>query len=126
MSIVGVSQVHVSVDDFESAVSFYRDVLGLSLEIFVAEQGLAFFDVGGTRLYLAVPESDGVRSRPLLYFEVDDISAEASRLTIAGVEMLSEPHVVHKTESTELWMTFFKTPEGHINALTQEVSIPPS
>lgn len=121
MSIIGLSQVHVSVDDFDRAVAFYRNVLGLDLEILVPEQGFAFFDVDGIRVYLASPESEDFRSEPLLYFEVDDISAEASRMEALGVATIGDPHVVHRTETSELWMAFFKTSEDHVNALTQEV-----
>lgn len=122
MPVTGLSQVHVSVTDFEAAVSFYRDVLGLEFLFEVAEQSMAFFDLDGVRLYLGKAESPEFESTPLLYLAVDDLAAEYERLVAAGVEFVSEPHRVHTTDDYELWMAFFKTPEAHINALTEERS----
>jgi catechol 2,3-dioxygenase-like lactoylglutathione lyase family enzyme len=120
MSVEGLSQVHVSVKDVPAAVEFYRDVLGMDFLFDVPGQAMAFFDVGGVRLYLGEAESPDFESAPLLYFSVDNVDAEYKRLKTAGVEFISEPHKVHATDEYELWMAFFKTPEGHVNALTEE------
>ena len=123
MSVTGLSQIHVTVDDIEEAVAFYRDVLGLRFLFDVPDQNMAFFDVGGIRLYLGKAESPEFASAPLLYFEVDDIDGEHNRLTQSGVEFISEPHRVHQTEQYELWMAFFETPAGHVNALSEQRSV---
>ncbi|MEX1038266.1 MAG: VOC family protein [Acidimicrobiia bacterium] len=123
MSVTGLSQVHVSVTKLDEAVTFYRDVLGVELLFEVPEQSMAFFDLDGTRIYLGKAESADFESTPLLYFSVDDVAAEHQRLVAAGVEFLSEPHKVHGTNDYELWMAFFKTPEGHVNALSEERAI---
>lgn len=122
MPVTGLSQVHVSVTDIDAAVVFYRDVLGLEFLFEVPEQSMAFLDLDGVRLYLGKAESPDFESAPLLYLSVDDLAAEHERLTAAGVEFVSDPHRVHGTDDYELWMAFFKTPEGHINALTEERS----
>ncbi len=123
MPVIGLSQVHVSVLRFEEAVAFYRDVLRLEFLFAVPEQSMAFFNLDGVRLYLGKPESAEFESAPLLYFTVDDIESEYERLVAADVEFLGGPHRVHATEEFELWMAFFKTPEAHLNALTQERAI---
>jgi catechol 2,3-dioxygenase-like lactoylglutathione lyase family enzyme len=120
MAVTGLSQIHVSVDDIDAAVTFYRDVLGLRFLFDVPEQSMAFFDMDGTRLYLGKPESPDFRSAPLLYFRVDDIDAEFGRLKALDVEFIDEPHKVHESEGYELWMAFFKTPNGDLNAITEE------
>ena len=120
MPVTGLSQVHVSVTDFDAAVAFYRDVLGLEFLFEVPNQSMAFFKLDGVRLYLGKAESPEFESAPLLYLAVDDLDAEHERLTAAGVEFIREPHRVHGTDEYELWMAFFKTPEGHVNALTEE------
>lgn len=120
MSVGPLSQVHVSVTDFDGAVTFYRDVLGLRFLFDVPAQSMAFFDMGGARLYLGRAESPDLESRPLLYFSVSDIEAEHERLTAAGVTFESPPHLIHETETYELWMAFFRTPEGDLNAITEE------
>jgi methylmalonyl-CoA/ethylmalonyl-CoA epimerase len=40
-----------------------------------------------------------------------------------GVEFESEPHVVHRTERIELWMTFFTDPDGNHLALMCERNV---
>lgn len=122
MSIQSISQIHVSTTDIDRAVGFYRDVLGLQLLFEVPAQGMAFFEVDGVRLYLGAPEGEEFRSTPLLYFEVTDIDREWEKLHEAGVEMIDTPHLVHQTEEYALWMTFFRTPDGHVNALTEHRS----
>jgi catechol 2,3-dioxygenase-like lactoylglutathione lyase family enzyme len=123
MAFDGLSQVHVSVDDIRESVRFYRDVLGLRLLLEVPEQSMAFFDLNGTRLYLGKPESPEFRSTPLLYFSVDDIAAEFTRLEELEVEFIDKPHKVHESDGYELWMAFFKTPDGHVNAITEDRQI---
>ncbi len=120
MSVTGLSQIHVSVVHYEEAVAFYRDVLGLEFLFEMPEQMMAFFNLDGVRLYVGKAESPEFESTPLLYLAVDDLESEYERLASAGVEFVSAPHRVHGTDEYELWMAFFKTTEGHINALSQE------
>jgi catechol 2,3-dioxygenase-like lactoylglutathione lyase family enzyme len=122
MSVTGLSQVHVSVTDFDTAVGFYRDVLGLDFLFEVPEQSMAFFNLDGVRLYVGLAESPDYESSPLLYLTVDDLDSEYERLVAAGVDFVGGPHRVHGTDTYELWMAFFKTPDGHLHALTEERS----
>ena len=69
----GILQIHVSVTDIERSVAFYRDVLGLRHLFTVQGQPMAFFDAVGVRLYLAVPEDERFRSRPVVYYGVADL-----------------------------------------------------
>ncbi len=118
-----IGQIHVSVSDVDRAVAFYRDVLGVPFLFQVPGQPMAFFDCDGVRLYLGVPESEAFRSRGVLYFTVEDI-AEAHRvLTDRGVAFRDEPHPVHRTESSELWMAFFTDPDGNNLAIMAEVPL---
>ncbi|HEY5889953.1 MAG TPA: VOC family protein [Acidimicrobiia bacterium] len=120
MAITGILQIHISSTDVPAAVVFYRDVLGLDFLFEVPEQSMAFFDLGGTRLYIGRPESSDFESAPLLYLRVSDIESEYDRLLGHDVEFLSEPHKVHETATYELWLADFKTPDGHINVLAEE------
>jgi catechol 2,3-dioxygenase-like lactoylglutathione lyase family enzyme len=111
----------VSVTDVDRAVAFYRDVLGVPFLFRVQGQPMAFLDCDGVRLYPGIPESDEFRSRGVLYFTVEDI-AEAHRvLAERGVEFRDEPHMVHRAESSELWMAFFTDPDGNNLALMADV-----
>ena len=111
--IEGVGQIHISVQDFERARAFYRDILKLPMLFEVPGQSMAFFDCGGVRLYLGAPSSPEYAANSFLYYRVGDIAAAYSDLAAAGVEFLHPPHAVHKTEASELWMAGFKDSEGN-------------
>jgi predicted enzyme related to lactoylglutathione lyase len=120
MALGPLGQVHVSVTDVERSVAFYRDVLGIDHLFTVTGQPMAFFASGGVRLYLGVPESPDFASRCVLYFTVEDIDAEVDRLGGLGVEFAGRPHVVHRTETAQLWMAGLTDPDGHHIILMQE------
>lgn len=116
-----IGQIHISVKDVPGAVAFYRDVLGMKFLFDVPGQSMAFFDCGGIRLYLGQPESEAFRSNPLIYYRVDSIQEAYQTLQDRGISFDGEPHVVHKTESMELWMVGFKDPEKNSLVLMSEV-----
>jgi catechol 2,3-dioxygenase-like lactoylglutathione lyase family enzyme len=120
MALGPLGQIHISVTNVDRAVAFYRDVLGIPFLFQVPGQPMAFFASGDVRLYLGVPESPDFAGRVTLYFRVDDIDAEHERLAKEGVSFLDGPHVVHRDGSTELWMAFFRDPDGNNLALMQE------
>lgn len=115
-----IGQVAVRAHDLDRAVRFYRDSLGLPF-LFAAPPKLAFFDCGGTRLMLDVPE-DPEFDHPgsVLYFEVDDIRTAHSVLVGRGVAFRGEPHLIAKLPDREVWMAFFTDSEGNTLALMAE------
>jgi catechol 2,3-dioxygenase-like lactoylglutathione lyase family enzyme len=115
-----IGQLHVTVSDIRRSVAFYRDVLGLPLLFEVPGQDMAFFDCQGVRLYLGAAESPEFESRPLIYFRAESVRDAAAELTGRGVEFESEPHVVHRQGDTELWIGFFRDPDGTVLALMSE------
>lgn len=120
MALGPVAQIHLSVTDIDRSVAFYRDVLGIPFLFQVPGQPMAFFASGDVRLYLGVPESAGFTSHTVHYYRVDDIASEHARLVGLGVPALGAPHVVHRDGATELWMAFFRDPDGHQVGLMQE------
>jgi catechol 2,3-dioxygenase-like lactoylglutathione lyase family enzyme len=120
MAVGPLSQVHVSVTDLDRAIEFYRDVLGVPFLFRVPGQEMAFLQSGQVRLYLGVAEAAEFRSHTVHYFRVDDIEAERARLAGLGVEFRDEPHLVHRDDDIELWMTFFTDPDGHQLVLMEE------
>jgi catechol 2,3-dioxygenase-like lactoylglutathione lyase family enzyme len=115
-----IGQIHVSVSDIDRSVAFYRDVLGARFLFQVPGQPMAFFDLDGVRLYLGAPESPDFRSTPVLYFTVADVDEAYEALRDRGVEFVDAPHVVHRTEGSELWMAFFRDPDGTNLAIMAE------
>ncbi len=122
-AIEGVGQIHISVADIDRAVAFYRDVLGLAFLFQVPGQKMAFFDCGGVRLYLGVPSSPEYRANSFLYYRVSDIDAAYKALSAKGVAFLHEPRVVHKTETSALWMTGFQDPDGNYAQIMCEKAV---
>ena len=116
----GIGQLHISVSDLEESVRFYRDVLGLTHLFTVPGQPMAFFDAGGVRLYLGVPEDERFRSRPVVYYRVGDVDAAMAEVTDRGAKQISGAHVVNRDGDTELWMAFVADPDGTPVGLMEE------
>ena len=53
-----IGQIAMTVGDLPRAMAFYRDVLGMRF-LFEAPPAMAFFDCGGIRLMLSLPEETG-------------------------------------------------------------------
>lgn len=120
-SIDRIGQIAIVVHDLEAAVSFYRDALGLKL-LFQVPPKMAFFDCGGVRLMLSLPERPEFdHPASILYFNVSDIDEACRRMKGRGVAFESEPHRVAKLESHDLWLAFFRDRDANILALMSEV-----
>jgi len=117
-----IGQIAMNAVDLDRAVAFYRDVLGMSF-LFTAPPRLAFFDCGGVRLLLDVPEDkEFAHPGSILYFSVDDIRANYQVLTSRGVKFRDEPHLIARLPDREVWMAFFDDTEGNTLALMSEPS----
>jgi catechol 2,3-dioxygenase-like lactoylglutathione lyase family enzyme len=119
LSLAQIGQIAVPVKDVERAIRFYRDTLGMR---FLFQAGtLAFFDCGGVRLMLDVPETpEFERHASIIYYRVPDIDAAYALLKPRGVAFTGEPHLIHKADDHDLWMAFFKDSEGNTLALMNE------
>ena len=115
-----IGQLHVSVTDLDVSVDFYRDVLGLNHLFTVPGRPMAFFDAGGVRLYLGVPESEAFRSRPVVYYRVVGLEATYQSVVDRGAAALSRPQLVHRDPNHELWMAFVSDPDGLPIGLMEE------
>lgn len=116
-----LGQVALTVTDIEKAEQFYRDVLGLPhLYTF---GNLAFFDCGGTRLFItAMEDAAHDRNHSVLYFRVPDIHAAFDKLSGRGVVFVDLPHMIHRhDDGTEEWMAFFNDPDGNTLAVMSQV-----
>ena len=114
-------QVSQRAHDLDRAVAFYRDVLGYPFIARFDPPGLAFFDLGNTRLLLEASAPSVV-----LYLEVDDVTAAHRGLVAAGVVFVADPHRIHHDEvghfgpvGGEEWMAFFRDSEDNLLALVE-------
>jgi methylmalonyl-CoA/ethylmalonyl-CoA epimerase len=118
-----IGQIHVTVTDIDESVAFYRDVLGMKFLFQVPEQDMAFFDCGGVRLYLGVPEGTERKPSATIYYRVDDIQATWKSLTDKGLKVFSKPHLIARMDDHELWMGFFNDPADNIVAIMSELPL---
>lgn len=117
-----IGQISRSVRKIEEAEQWYRDVLRLP-HLYTFGK-LAFFDCGGTRLFLSENAQAGAES--ILYLRVADIVAAHRDLQVRGVQFLDAPHMIHKhADGTEEWMAFFNDPEGRPLAIMSQVKSKP-
>lgn len=114
-----IAQIARTVGNIEAARAWYRDVLGLTH--LYSFEGMAFFDCGGTRLYLqggaAKPATESI-----LYFGVDDIRAAHGHLQARGADFISAPHMIHRhPDGTEEWLAILNDNEGRPVAISAQV-----
>ena len=123
LSDAKIAQLLIPVDDFDKGVAFYRDVLGIPF-LFAAPPQMAFFNCSGVRLLVGVHEPGRTPQRgSAIYFQVPNIAAVFASLKEKGVHFLAEPHIVHRTPSSELWLAEFTDPDGNQLALMSEVAL---
>ena len=113
-----IGQIAVTVGNLERAVAFYRDTLGMALLFQVPN--MAFFDCGGVRLMLGLPEKPGEIFSSVIYYKVDQIQQACEILSSRGVEFEAKPHLIAKMPDHDLWMAFFRDPDRNLLALMCE------
>ncbi len=115
-----IGQIFVRVSDLEKATEFYRDVLGMT-HLFQVPN-MSFFDCGGVRLMLGVPEKPEYdHPASIIYYAVGEIHETFAELTARGVAFRGEPHCIARLPDHELWMAFFNDIDGNVLALMSEV-----
>src|SRR3712207_5110104 len=114
-----IGQIAMSVTDVDRAEAFYGDLLGLRKLFRFGD--LLFFDCAGLRLMIGKVEDPAEVARAsTLYFRCSDIALSVAELKRRGVDFVDEPHLIAPMEDHDLWMAFFRDPDGHLLALMQE------
>jgi predicted enzyme related to lactoylglutathione lyase len=109
--VTGVDFVAQLVTDFDRAVAFYGDTLGLRRSVHVPERGFAEFETGNLTLSLIDPAKMGMEHRTghnTIALHVDDVAAARTTLESRGVEFhgdILDTGVCH--------MAFFQDPDGN-------------
>ena len=92
MKIRGTDFLMYRVSDLARAVKFYRDALGLPLEIYSEEYHWAEFDCGNLTLALLAGETlAGWGDRARIALAVDDIDGAFAELTAQGIAVPHPP-----------------------------------
>jgi predicted enzyme related to lactoylglutathione lyase len=82
---------------------------------------MAFFDCGGIRLMLGLPDGpEHDHPGSIVYFKVDDIEGAHGTLSSRGVRFVVKPHLVARMPDHDLWMAFFEDLDRNILALMSE------
>jgi catechol 2,3-dioxygenase-like lactoylglutathione lyase family enzyme len=115
-----IGQISINVHEIERAVAFYRDALGMQFLFKVPN--MAFFDSGGVRLMLTVPEKPEFdHPSSVIYFKVDNIQSAFEILTGRGVQFIGKAHLIAPMKDHDLWMAFFHDVDNNLLALMSEV-----
>jgi catechol 2,3-dioxygenase-like lactoylglutathione lyase family enzyme len=115
-----IGQISINVHDVKRAIAFYRDTLGLKFLFEIPNA--AFFECGGVRLYLALPDRPEFdHPSSILYYEVADIQAAYQDLLGNGVKFETKPRLVARMPDHELWMAFLLDPDGNPLEIMSEV-----
>ena len=116
-----LGQIARRVKSIAEARRWYGEVLGLPHLYSFGD--LAFFDCGGTRLFLS-QDAGEEQNESILYFRVPDIRAAHTGLAARGVEFINAPHMIHRHEDgTEEWMAFFKDNDGRPLGIMSQVRV---
>lgn len=115
-----IRQIAITVSNVDTALRFYRDVLGLTF-LFSAGPELAFLDASGVRLMLSTPQGAGsIGHNSILYFSVSDIVATHAALVSRGATDERTPSLAAKMPDHELWTCFLRDPDGNLVGLMEE------
>jgi methylmalonyl-CoA/ethylmalonyl-CoA epimerase len=113
-----IGQIAITVKDVARATSFYCDKL--NMKYLFAAGNLAFFDCGGIRLMLSLPEQ-AQSANSIVYFKVADIHAAQQQMQSRGVRFEDQPHLIAKMQDHDLWMTHFRDSEDNLLSMMSEV-----
>lgn len=119
-NLSAIGQIAFTVSNVDTALGFYRDILGLPL-LFRVNDGMAFLQAGEVRLFLTTPQGAGaVGANSVLYFTTTDLAGTYAELVARGATGDTAPHHVATMPDHELWMAFVRDPDGNLVGLMEE------
>jgi methylmalonyl-CoA/ethylmalonyl-CoA epimerase len=114
-----IGQIALPVTDVDRSEAFYETVIGLRKLYRFGD--LSFFDCAGVRLLLdKVKEPANFKPQGCIYFRCADIALAVAELEKRGLAFTYPPHRIARMDDHDLWMAFFKDPDGHTLAIMQE------
>jgi catechol 2,3-dioxygenase-like lactoylglutathione lyase family enzyme len=115
-----IGQIALGVSDVDRSEQFYETVLGLRKLFHFGD--LTFFDCAGVRLLLekARDGASAATNSSTIYLRCADIAVAVKELRGPGLAFDGEPHRIARMDDHDLWMAFFRDPDGHSLALMQE------
>lgn len=115
-----IGQIAITVSDVNTALHFYRDILGLEF-LFSPIPNLAFLSAGSIRIMLSTPQGSGtVGANSTLYFKVNNLSIVFSEIVARGAVSEREPQFAAKLPDHDLWIGFIRDPDGNLIGIMEE------
>ena len=121
MGMSKISNITLTVTDLEKALAFYRDVLGMKVNATLAGE-FAFLNGGGIVLALRERTDSVNPGLTEIVFEVDDVRTAYEELKVKGVAFQYPPRAVTGNETSDLYATDFRDPDGHILSITSWIT----
>jgi predicted enzyme related to lactoylglutathione lyase len=109
--VTGVDFVGLPTREFDAAVAFYGETLGLPRSAYNAERHLAEFDTGTVTFSLYMPEEMGMDFEPnknAVALQVDDVAEARGTLEERGVTFFGDTF-----DTGVCHMGFFADPDGN-------------
>lgn len=115
MRVLGMVWVGVRTDRFDETVGFFRDVLGVPMEVRASDFGWSRMPDGSQLEVFDATEAEHQHftTGPVPEFLVDDLPAALDELRAAGVEIMGEPVI----SGRDGWC-HFRAPDGNVYGLT--------
>jgi methylmalonyl-CoA/ethylmalonyl-CoA epimerase len=105
-----IGQIALTVSDLARSKDFYQNVLGMQ---FLFDAGpMSFFQCGRIRFAIGTAPNLPGPGGTILYFRVADIQQTHDLLAARGVEFMQKPHMVAQMADHDLWLAFFRDPDG--------------
>jgi catechol 2,3-dioxygenase-like lactoylglutathione lyase family enzyme len=121
VEVIKLAWVGTRTENAYPTVAFFRDVLGLRLE--VDQPGFWKMELpDGSKVEVFGPDSDMNRhftTGPVAGFLVDDVQTATEELRSADVEILSGP----STDQSGIAWVHFRAPDGNIYELTHDPEV---
>lgn len=115
-----IRQIAITVSDVDTALQFYRDILGLEF-LFQPSANLAFLNAQGVRLMLTTPQGAGTAGHnSVLYFRTTDIESQHAQLLARGATDERSPQLAAQRPDHALWIAFVRDPDGNLVGLMEE------
>jgi predicted enzyme related to lactoylglutathione lyase len=118
--VSAIGQIAITVSDVDSALGFYRDILGLPF-LFSAGPQLAFLQAGNVRVMLSTPQGAGqAGANSIVYFQTSDIENTHAVMVARGAVDERAPHLTARMPDHELWISFLRDADGNLVGLMEE------
>jgi predicted enzyme related to lactoylglutathione lyase len=109
--VKGVDFVAFQTKDFDRAMTFYGETLGLPRSVHLPDRGFAEFETGNLTLSIIDSDKMGLEHQPSagpVALQVDDVAAARTQLEEAGVQFRGDV-----LDTGVCHMAFFHDPDGN-------------